>query len=231
MKFGTNEIQKVYLGTTELDALYSGTNEVYSKGGGFDEYTLGVWHLENNTNNAVSGSSWALNTTTPFITEYSNSIYKFGSYSGRRSAGSGFPISVFSDFLTSISSIDFTIDLWVRSGESGSKASLVFTIRTQLTGGNQTATVQVYPTKITTQDGTEVTVGPETWHHIAFERYGSNFNTYIDGQLKETVAIVYALTRFAEQHNYSPAAYFDEIRLSSTARYKGQDFTPPTQPY
>ena len=231
MKFGTNEIQKVYLGTTELNSLYFGANQVYTKGG-FDEYTKGVWHLENNTDNAVPGSTWALRTSEPFITEYSNSIYKFGSYSGRRVQNSGTWVSVFASKITNTASKDFTIDLWVRSGISSASSSTSAILKlTNTTDANKTAQVEIFKDKIVTLSSQQVTVDPATWHHIAFERYNSNMCTYIDGVVKETSAIQYDINYFAEQHNYSPAAYFDEIRLSSTARYKGQNFTPPTQPY
>lgn len=231
MKFGTNEIQKVYLGTTELNGMYFGSNQVYTKGG-FDEYTKGVWHLENNVDNAVSSSSWALNASAPFITEYSNSIYKFGSYSGKRVQNSGSFISVFASKITNLASNDFTIDLWVRSGVSSASSSTSAILKLINTAGSSiTAQVEIFNNKITTYSSQQVTVDPATWHHIAFERYNSNINTYIDGVLKETEAIQYDINYFAEQHNYSPSIYFDEIRLSSTARYHGQDFTPPTQPY
>lgn len=35
----------------------------------------------------------------------------------------------------------------------------------------------------------------------------------------------------ALQRSYGKNAFFDEMRLSNVARYQGQDFTPPTQPY
>lgn len=236
MKFGTNEIQKVYLGTTELNSLYFGANQVYTKGG-FDEYTKGVWHLENNTDNAVPGSSWALHTSEPlFITEYSNSIYKFGSYSGRRVQNSGTWVSVFASKITNTASKDFTIDLWVRSGvssaSSGDNAPYVLLKLIDATSSYITASVSIFKDKIVTwSTSQEVAVEPATWHHIAFERYNSNMYIYIDGVLKETVTIQHKIEYFAEQHTYNPVVYFDEIRLSSTARYKGQNFTPPTQPY
>ena len=76
MKFGTNEIQKVYLGTTELDKLYFGTSEVYSKSGGFDEYTLGVWHFNGNTDNAVVDSQYQFDTSSSVVIYNDNG--KFG---------------------------------------------------------------------------------------------------------------------------------------------------------
>lgn len=223
------DIEDVWTQTNLIAGTNISIDEVQQEGG-FDEHTKGVWHLENNTDNAVTDSSWALGSS--FITEYSDSIYKFGSYSGRRVQNSGTLVNVFATKITNTASNDFTIDLWVRSGISSasSNASAILKL-TNTTDTYKTAQVEIFKDKIVTLSSQQVTVDPATWHHIAFERYNSNMYTYIDGVVKETSAIQYDINYFAEQHNYSPAAYFDEIRLSNIARYQGQSFTPPTEPY
>ena len=227
MKFGTNEIQKVYLGTTELDGLYFGTNEAYSKSGGIDEYTLGVWHLENNTNNAVEGSSEELKTTTLV---YSTEFKKFGEYGARFNVSSG------NKKIVNAPTGDFTFDCWIKtlsSSASDTSNQYIYPYSANY------PIVRSFKNKIRVQYAASSTTDPyytdyayasDTWVHVAFEQYGNNLNTYIDGHLSNTKE---ASTTGIYFNNASSSyyAFFDEIRLSNVARYQGQDFTPPTQPY
>ena len=46
MKFGTNDISKIYLGTNGITKSYFGTNSIYEEGGsgGIDEDTIVMLH-------------------------------------------------------------------------------------------------------------------------------------------------------------------------------------------
>ncbi len=226
MKFGTNEIQKVYLGTTELDALYSGTNEVYSKGGGFDEYTLGVWHFEGNTDNAVTTSNVTLSTANSY---YYNYDHKFGDYSARFSAYYSSSKMMFNNVGSAILNNDFTWDFWARCGSN------VTDWNGALKWNAYGASAIALGATAAWCEGTQVVSGltAETWHHIAIERYNNVLYQYVDGNVVNTTNIssITALYRQGANNSTISGTHFDEMRLSNVARYHGQNFTPPTQPY
>lgn len=225
MKIGANEIQKVYLGTTELDGLYFGTNEAYSKGGGLDENTIGLWHFENNNANAVSGSNITLHPTYSALS-YSSTRYKFGDYGAIFSSDMSYYLcDVFSN-ISSIFSGDFTWDFWEYANTNmteGSK-SVAWYVK-----GTDVAIILLSNKLVRDGSGTKLAdVTTSAWHHIAIERYNGTMNVYCDGVKCLTVD---GTSPTALQRAYGKNAYFDEMRLSNVARYQGQDFTPPAQPY
>lgn len=80
----------------------------------------------------------------------------------------------------------------------------------------------------------------DTWYHIAVERYNGEFFFYKDGTRLST----YIQTAWSAQNPSSAsinvgsagiapgyAGYIDELRISRTARYEGNNFTPETAEY
>lgn len=248
MKFGTNEIQKVYLGTTELNGLYFGTNEAYSKGG-FDEYTVAVFHLDGgdtHLDNAVPGSTTGLyNTNEQGVSTSStyigvNTGAKFGPYCARYGSYSNSRLTMFTNLPSGFLSHDFTWDWWQKTttgADVNDSNALSFGVKntnngvyigllgTKVWGVNSN---NIIKSGLTTAD----TISEATWYHLAIEKYNGNFYLYVNGEMCYSLE---AFTPTSAVHSGMTNAFhsvrFDEIRLSSTARYHGQDFTPPTQPY
>ena len=249
MKFGTNEIQKVYLGTTELNSLYFGTNQVYTKGG-FDQYTVAVFHLDGGDThlaNAVPGSETGLyNTNDTGVTNTStyitnNTIPKFGDRCAGYGAGTNTSMTMFTNLPSGFLSHDFTWDWWQKTTTGADNATnkvLEFGVKSTndslLIGlmATQVFCAHAGYTYIKTGLTTTDDLATATWYHLAIEKYNGTFYLYVNGEMCHTVegftptnAVHYGMSDVFRAHR------FDEIRLSSTARYKGQDFTPPTQPY
>lgn len=254
MKFGTNEIQKVYLGTTELNSLYFGSNQVYTKGG-FDEYTVAVFHLDSGDThlaNAVPGSATGLyNTNDTGVTASgtyitSKNTPKFGDRCAGYGSYSSTDLTMFTNLPSGFLSHDFTWDWWQKT-TTGADFTDSYALMFGVKSTNASIRIGLMATKVycsghigdwygplyiktglTTTDD----LGTATWHHLAIEKYNGTFYLYVNGEMCQTVegftptsAVHYGMTNnFLSQR-------FDEIRLSSTARYHGQDFTPPTQPY
>lgn len=251
MKFGTNEIQKVYLGTTELNSLYFGSNQVYTKGG-FDKYTVAVFHLDSgdtHLSNSVPGSTTGLyNTNDTGVTSSSTYITskntpKFGDKCAGYGSYSSTSKTMFTNLPSGFLSHDFTWDWWQKTttgadltdsyalmfGVRSADASLMIGLMATKVLCSETNTGNTYiKTGLTTTDD----LATATWYHLAIEKYNGTFYLYVNGEMCQTVegftptsAVHYGMT------NNFTSQRFDEIRLSSTARYKGQNFTPPTQPY
>ena len=70
-----------------------------------------------------------------------------------------------------------------------------------------------------------------TWEHLALERYGNDFNIYLNGTKKNTMTTSSALKNESylriggDTHGYFQG-YIDEVRYSTVARYQGSNFTP-----
>ncbi len=200
-----------------------------------DENTLGVWHFENNSDNAVSGREWTLNTS--FVPSFTNDTFKFGSYCCSYTASSTAQFGIFNNAISSIASGNYTIDMWVRSLPSGYGTSYYaqwFLSNTASGGGSNTAMLLIYSNKIQGMSSSaSVAVEPNSWHHIAIEKYGTQYNTYVDGTLLESLIWSSTTTFFVSAWSTSTYIpyYFDELRLSNIARYQGNNFTPFERPY
>ena len=233
MKIGTNEIQKVYLGTTELDGLYLGTTQAYEKAASFDQYTLGVWHLDDSAcANSVTTGDYAskvpLNTYDVFTTSYS----KFGAGSIQMVRHSGYQKML--NINTSVASADFTIDMWVRTpGGQGANSNSAGSVRFRM--AEETAFYLRSESISITGISSRITTTAQTWYHIAVERYNDTIYRYLNGELISSSATTqsanFELSTYYYDSGLPVAPCIDEIRLSNTARYHGQDFTPPTAPY
>lgn len=255
MKFGTNEIQKVYLGTTELNSLYFGANQVYTKGG-FDEYTVAVFHLDGGDThlaNAVPGSATGLSNTNAngvtntgtYIT--SNTTPKFGDRCAGYGSYSNSSQTMFTNLPSGFLSHDFTWDWWQKTttaADTSDSYALMFSVNRSTVAGITIGLMatKVYcsghsgdwygPLYIKTGLTTTDSLATATWYHLAIEKYNGTFYLYVNGEMCYTIP---GFTPTSATHSGMVNGFrdqrFDEIRLSSTARYKGQNFTPPTQPY
>ena len=70
-----------------------------------------------------------------------------------------------------------------------------------------------------------------TWEHLALERYGNDFNLYLNGVKKDTMTSSTSLKdesyfRLGGQTHGYFQGYMDEVRYSTVARYQGSNFTP-----
>lgn len=200
-----------------------------------DENTLGVWHLENNTDNAVSGSAVSLYSSGSygFAKTFSDSFSKFGSYSAKGYSDTNTNIFSGVDF-TSVENITF--DCWMRTpttdpGVFPAISCLVEYSNPKIRIVSRYNKILITTTGETTGDIADIPVDSGSWHHIAVEYMSTTLNIYVDGEKK-----------YAGTHQTSNRAlkffqgtygktYYDEIRLSNIARYQGQNFTPFTQPY
>jgi hypothetical protein len=87
-------------------------------------------------------------------------------------------------------------------------------------------------------DGPAVATG--AWTHLAFVKYGTTANLYVNGTSQksgtpsttwDTTATSWFLgRRYENENNYYLTAYVDEVRMSDVARWTA-DFTPPTVAY
>lgn len=250
MKFGTKEIQKVYLGTTELNSLYFGANQVYTKGG-FDQYTVAVFHLDGgdtHLDNAVPGSATGLSNTNDsgivnetYIT--SKNTPKFGDKCAGYGSYSSTILTMFTNLPSGFLSHDFTWDWWQKTttgADLTNSYALMFGVRSTnnrvyiglmatkvLCSVNNAGNIYIKTGLTTTDD-----LATATWYHLAIEKYNGTFYLYVNGEMCYTVDgfTPTSATHYGMTNNFT-SQRFDEIRLSSTARYKGQNFTPPTQPY
>lgn len=91
--------------------------------------------------------------------------------------------------------------------------------------------------------GAGLTAG--NWYHVVFERYGSNWNLYVNGQKLGTASSATAWTNYpgnlcfgglyyntTMQAGYEVDGWLDEIRISKgIARYQGANFVSPIRAY
>jgi len=85
-----------------------------------------------------------------------------------------------------------------------------------------------------------LTLSLNAWSHVAFERYGDTWTTYIGGAVNKQVTSISGsvFTRSEEKRigrtAFNGASYvgqLDEFRFSNIARYEGTTFTPETIAY
>lgn len=209
--------------------------------GGIDEYTLGVFHFDDGyTVNAVSGKDALGNQAQMLSSDYA----KFGTKSGKGFDSNSAYINCYANTgLTEEG--DWTVDHWARFSGSGSKyqASLgvgktetsydwwvQFNANTQLVYvlSNSDATIG----KVVTKASASISLPINEWVHLAAEKHGNTINGYLNGvkvisftdsSVRNTLS-----TRRLETYPY---CYIDELRFCTVARYKGENFTPPTKAY
>lgn len=146
---------------------------------------------------------------------------------------------------------DFTIELWARFAARPAGGAK-FTLYNQLVDGSHFLDFRVYEsaTKFYVRawlwDGSEkfdfsgeISLAADTWYHFALVRDGSAFTAYQDGVSKGTDTTAAAMPDLAHSvflgcNAAGPGDYFngwfDEIRVSSVARYTAP-FTPSAVPF
>lgn len=204
--------------------------------GGIDEYTLGVGHFEGSypSQNDVEGKDAFYASAGLVRNEYA----KFGTKSV--SPNTSYTIRYSNTGLNEDS--DWTVDQWARfySNTSNQWAQLFVGYDSRLYDWSvkfQTDTQTAYVLNNST--GTEVTKAsaPITlpineWVHLATEKHGNTINGYLNGVkvISYTDSSVKNTMSYRYLQTYA-LCYTDELRFSTVARYKGQDFTPPTEAY
>lgn len=157
------------------------------------------------------------------------------------------------DSVKGLGSTDFTVDFWINytgrlnNSYYGNIVSIacpslisnvgVISVYVDITDSN----IMKYSGFNLGSAGTALPVN--TWTHFALERYNNSINIYLNGKLIDTKPLV-STTDFT--NNTYPLlfgewliknaprgleAYYDEIRISDTAVYKGNNFTPESVPY
>jgi len=80
---------------------------------------------------------------------------------------------------------------------------------------------------------------PNQWHHLALERSSGTIRLYVDGvaECSHTDVGSWGSNSLTQLHvgglldfDNTPGLYFDEIEISKSALYEGNNFTPPTAP-
>lgn len=191
-----------------------------------DANTLGVWHFENNLDNAVAESVVGPITSSGTWT-FSNDVKKFNAYSA---SFSGSTIQMFPSYASTIRQLSsVTIDFWFKTpSATGGDNRVLYCETGSLMISNNTLTIVKNgeaPIEISAQEA--------TWYHAAYEYVNSSCYIYIDGELKTTKSVNMdnRYLFLTSGSNISKCMFLDELRLSNVARYQGQNFTPFNQPY
>lgn len=188
---------------------------------GLDEHTLGCWHFEDNTNNAVSPSTLTDNMDSlnkGFVT-----TAKFGTYAAWLQTSS---LRIYNS--TALNS--YTIDFWFNKPYSSIYYLAPGADFYLGLWGDGTAHVKKYGAP----DSEYVTMSNSAtgWHHYAFVRDGANCYCFFDGVLKHTFTASGSATTTMWQDGSggTTSDYIDELRISDIARWIS-NFTPATHAY
>ena len=138
----------------------------------------------------------------------------------------------------------FTLEAWIRADDIAGDRTIFG--KTQHSGfilllakGRPMFAVHLGATYRVVRGGDDDTVTAGTWHHIAGVYDGAELRLYLDGQLisavpgsgmptaNELPVLVGANPDMAGQPRAGFRGAIDEVRVSTTARYEGQEFTPP----
>ena len=162
--------------------------------------------------------------------------------------GTGDHLSVPDNSDLNFGSNDFTIEMWIKTS-TGNKGILEHSDYTGTSGNFSIFSVGLHISS--SHLYTQVCIGGSrhamtsssniannVWHHIAVVRYGNVFKSYIDGVEESTVTASGSLNDVSNPMKIGDApyngttyafnGYMDEIRISNTARYTSNNFTPPT---
>ena len=204
--------------------------------GGIDEYTLGVGHFEGQyvTENAVEGKDAFYASAGLVRDEYA----KFGNKSV--TPNTSYTIRYSNTGLKEDS--DWTVDQWARfySNTSQQWAQLFvgyndrqYDWGVKFQTNTQTAYVLNNSTgTAVTKASAPITLPINEWVHLATEKHGNTINGYLNGVkvISYTDSSVKNTMSYRYLQTYA-LCYTDELRFSNTARYKGENFTPPTEAY
>lgn len=136
-----------------------------------------------------------------------------------------------------IANADFTVDFWVKWGNSG-RAGVCTGVSSDAPTGrgavfykNKISLPQAVGTGYINNDAAfDTAYDGETWHHCAYVQDGSAYRAYIDG-VQVASGTYSSLPAYPDLYIWGwGGVLIDEVRVSDIARYDG-DFTPNTQPY
>ena len=232
------------LGVTQLTGFGSA-----SRLEGNDGYTQILLHAD--TGPAWVDSSYRGRTINNTSATRDTTNYKFGGGSIAMSGATQFinTTDTLSDF--NPGTADFTIDFWIWYNSIANAGTIIgygtattfiylyaFTNGTNLVlhGSNNGSTWNLI-------NGSTWHSAPSlnTWYHLAVERYSGTLYTYVNGigtnqgsgysgQAPNQTPTELSIGRHIISGNYFNGK-IDEFRWSTTARYQGTNFTPPTQSY
>lgn len=205
--------------------------------GGIDEYTLAVAHFEGSsiTENAVESGNPLY---APYSSTFNTTYFKFGT-KGAENAFFGYTNTGL------IESSDWTVDFWAfySSSISGDIVGGICSDFGKYPKYTWSLFYSYLTKKLTIYKGFNWSSGageektsisfnfPENqWAHFAVEKHNNTINGYINGEL----VISYTNDEVINEGNCSfgtVCQHMDELRFSTIARYKGESFTSPTEPY
>ena len=202
-----------------------------------DENTMGVWHFDSNSEGDATGNNYYTLTPTVYDLGKFSKSSRLGEIPDRGGSGTNWKTNT-----DVIGTGDFTTDFWVYINTADTYSGFANMIPSFTFGYNNYIGFQLRVESTTecrmVVNGTYVSdhVTRFTWHHIAFERYTGYIRVYLDGKLVFTSSSTNSdsyMALFTKDAGYGSeeVTYFDELRISNIARYKGQDFTPFNQPY
>ena len=201
-----------------------------------DANTLGVWHFDGNTDNAISNSALSWNTSYGGNVVYESVFKKFGSSCAKLSTRSTSQQPVFTGDTQTFMTGDWTWDFWifVNSGATPGSNTIVWSVGYAATN---TYSICVSATDVRLQqNGPSVVsdIATSTWHHIAFVKEGVNLYRFFNGKLIDTTEVnpsdMRRIYRYCGTDTARSNTFFDEMRVSDAARWT-EDFTPFSLPY
>lgn len=203
-------------------------------GGGKDEHTIALWHLDTDVIDSVNGIALQY----PSTLSATSGI--FGGCVRNYSNAQANDISV----LGLTSSDSWTMDFWLKYQTYQSSGIGDYGLGATYSGTSNALTIGFYRYELRLSgigwgDARNTTIkdfaGITTpWYHMAIQYDATNKIGYvfIDGEPVYEGAVTIAdgslFSHMALQNG--PGVLFDEIRISNTLRYSGK-FTPPTEPY
>ena len=211
---------------------------------GIDEHTLGMWHLNGNKNNEVADSPYTMRSGSSYDFTYDNtySVSPFGSYVN---GGGGISYSVFDQNQTTYYNA-FTIDFRIINIGSNYNQHSAQAFSLLKYPNNTCVTLYVSAKnkyKFVMYSGgmpggelsSVITMTEGENAHIAAELYDGTIYLYWNGQIvgsaPSSYNVVTNLLGGTSDGSGPIIPNFQELRISDTARYQGQNFTPPTTPY
>lgn len=229
-----------YLGETKQNILTAGpgiTIVERSEPGGFDQNTLAVFKFENTSdaaeNSVPDGSGFTnRNESAGAATTAYGAKFGAGAYRCASSSTSGWLQN--SD---GIANADFTVDFWVKWGNSG-RAGVCTGVSSDAPTGrgavfykNKISLPQAAGTGYINNDAAfDTPYDAEIWHHCAYVQDGSAYRAYIDG-VQVASGAYSSLPTYSDLYVWGwGGVLIDEVRVSNAVRYT-DNFTPPSEPY
>ncbi|MBO7735888.1 MAG: hypothetical protein J6S67_25185 [Methanobrevibacter sp.] len=212
------------------------------KDGGIDAYTLAYFKMNDNKSNEVANSSYTMRDSTSYAFSYANT-YSVGSFGKYADSGAGMGYSLF-DSATGHKTYDaITVDMRIinttnsTSGNNGwvllSGADNTWAFYISKNSGQYSFNYHhgVYDDQIFYIN--DVPVGTNI--HIAVELFDGKVYVYWNGEMKGAVSVSQKFfVDTITPGNPTVSGYglpFQDLRISNTARYQGEDFDVPTAPY